>query len=259
MRALVGKILAVAAGLYMLAAMVIVPYLNWQYAQEHGFVSWLLFGEVVATAKGLAWPYFVAPRFSGVERQAEKENSVRLVAEASPREYVDHQYRFAFQFPADWTFEKNPPQGEAGEVRVIVRHPAKPMRVMVTVGQIGRSLTKRQFESSPKRDTVVEAMMELSVEQVYKKASRDLGTERMIVVEREVRPSDVGIKFYISTAHIKGSVTMLVAGTHVLPFEKPYMVTFLMITPVDRTATADNEVITRVFNSFHILGERPIR
>jgi hypothetical protein len=52
---------------------------------------------------------------------------------------------------------------------------------------------------------------------------------------------------------------MLVAGIHIVPFEKPYMVTFTMITPVDRTATADNEIITRIFNSFHLLGERPTR
>jgi hypothetical protein len=33
----------------------------------------------------------------------------------------------------------------------------------------------------------------------------------------------------------------------------------MMITPVDRTATKDNETITRVFNSFHVLGEQPIK
>ena len=32
----------------------------------------------------------------------------RSVAEAPPKEYVDHQYQFAFQFPADWKIEKNP-------------------------------------------------------------------------------------------------------------------------------------------------------
>ncbi len=184
---------------------------------------------------------------------------VQSVAQAPPREYVDHQYQFAFQFPTDWKFEKVPPQGEAGEVRVIVRHPTKPMRVMATVGQIGKTLTKRQFESSAKRDAVVEAMMELSLEQVYKKTSRDIGADRMIVSEKRVLPSDAGIKFYISTAHIKGRVTMLVAGIHIMPFEKPYGVVFLMITPVYRTATADNETITRVFNSFHVLGERPTK
>jgi hypothetical protein len=181
------------------------------------------------------------------------------VAEAPPREYVDHQYQFAFQFPADWKFEKNPPPGEAGEVRVIIRHPVKPTRVIASVDHIGKTLTKQQFESSPNRDAVAEAMMELSIEQFYKKTSRDMGAERMLVSEKQVRPSDVGIKFYISTAHIKDNVTILVAGIHLVPFEKPYMVTFTMITPVDPTATRDNETITQVFNSFHVLGERPMK
>jgi hypothetical protein len=171
--------------------------------------------------------------------------------EAPPKEYVDHQYQFAFQFPADWQFEKNPPPGEAGEVRAIVRHP--------TNGHIGKTITKRQFESSPNRDAAVEAMIELSVEQIYKKTSRDIGAERMIVSEKRVQPSDAGIMFYLSTAHIKGSITMLMAGIHIVPFEKRYMITFTMFTPVDRTAPKDNEIITRVFNSFHILGERPIK
>jgi hypothetical protein len=175
--------------------MAAVPYFNWRYAQEHGFVRWFLFGEFIATAKGLAWPYFVAARFYSVDEQATKANNVRLAGEDSPREYVDHQYQFGFQFPADWKFEKNPPPGDAGEVRAIVRHPTKPMRVMATVGQIGKSLTKQQFESSPNRDAAVAAMMELSLEQVYKKTSRDIGAERMIVSEKQVQPSDAGIKF----------------------------------------------------------------
>jgi hypothetical protein len=216
-------------------------------------------GELVATAKGFAWPYFVAARFYGVDEQASKANHVRLVAEDSPREYVDHQYQFGFQLPTDWKFEKNPPPGDAGEVRAIVRHPTKPMRVMAMVGHIGKSLTKQQFESSPNRDAAVAAMMELSLERVYKKTSRGIGAERMIVSEKQMQPSDAGIRFYISTAHVKGNATILMAGIHIVPFEKPYMVTFTMITPVDKTAIADNESITRIFNSFHLLGERPIR
>ena len=177
------------------------------------------------------------------------------VADAPPMEYVDNQYQFAFQFPADWKIEKNPGPGEAGEVRVIIRHPTKQMRVMAIIGHTGKTFTKRQFESNPNRYAGVEAMMELTVEQVYKKTSRDIGAERMIVSEKRVQSSDVGIKFYISTAHIKGNVTMLTAGIHIVPFDKPYMVTFLMISPVERTVTKDHKTITRVFNSFHVLGE----
>jgi hypothetical protein len=46
---------------------------------------------------------------------------------------------------------------------------------------------------------------------------------------------------------------------HIIPFEKTYVVGFLMVSPLDRAATADNEIMSRVFNSFHILGERPVQ
>ncbi len=181
------------------------------------------------------------------------------VEEIPPREYVDQQYQFAFQFPADWKIEKDPPSGGAGKVRALIRHPTKPMHVIAMVGDLGTAITKRQFESNPDRELAVDRMMELSIEQLYKKTSRDIGADRMLVSEKRVQPSDTGIKFYISTSHIKGNMTMLMAGIHIVPFEKPYMVTFTMIAPVDRTATKDNETITRVFNSFHVLDEKPIK
>jgi hypothetical protein len=36
-----------------------IPYYNWQYAKENGFLKWLFLGEVVAFGKAFAWPYFV--------------------------------------------------------------------------------------------------------------------------------------------------------------------------------------------------------
>jgi hypothetical protein len=100
---------------------------------------------------------------------------------------------------------------------------------------------------------VVEAVMELSVEQVYKKTSRDIGAQQMFVSEKRVQSSDAGIKFYISTAHIKGDVVMLMAGIHIIPFEKPYMVTFTMIAPVDRTATKDRRPLRESSTRFKSL------
>lgn len=45
--------------LYGFSLFAMVPYYNWRYANEHGFVKWLFFGEVIATAKSVIWPYFV--------------------------------------------------------------------------------------------------------------------------------------------------------------------------------------------------------
>lgn len=132
------------------------------------------------------------------------------------------------------------------------------MFVSAVVGDIGKTFTERQFKSNPYRDALTESMIEWTVEQVYKKASRNIGADRMLVSERRVLQSSAGVKFYISTGHTKGNVTMLMAGIHIIPFEKPYVVSFMMTTPVDQTATGDNEALTRVFNSFRVLGEMPI-
>jgi hypothetical protein len=57
---LFSNIMGTVVGLYfMVAFLVFTPYYNWKYAQTHGFVKWVFFGEVVATAKAIAWPYFV--------------------------------------------------------------------------------------------------------------------------------------------------------------------------------------------------------
>jgi hypothetical protein len=50
---------------FITAFMFFTPYYNWQYAKTHGFMKWLLFGEVVATAKAVAWPYFMFVKSGG--------------------------------------------------------------------------------------------------------------------------------------------------------------------------------------------------
>lgn len=51
--------------IYVLLVIYIIPfnyfmfYYNWEYAKKNGFVSWLCFGEVVATTKSIIWPYYV--------------------------------------------------------------------------------------------------------------------------------------------------------------------------------------------------------
>ena len=57
---IVGGIVQFAFGLYIFVAMGFTAYFNWTYARDHGVVSWVVFGEVVATAKAVVWPYFVA-------------------------------------------------------------------------------------------------------------------------------------------------------------------------------------------------------
>ncbi len=51
---LIGLVLT----LYLMTAAVAGVYFNWQYAQQNGFVSWVLFGEVVPTLQAAVWPYY---------------------------------------------------------------------------------------------------------------------------------------------------------------------------------------------------------
>lgn len=58
---------------YFSVVMFTVPYYNWRYASENGFVKWLLLGEIVPTFQGLVWPYTMyADRRHGQEVATEK-------------------------------------------------------------------------------------------------------------------------------------------------------------------------------------------
>lgn len=60
---LIGKIPAMAIQTYFLISiMIFTPYLNWKYANENGFIKWLLFGEIAATWQAAIWPYYLYER-----------------------------------------------------------------------------------------------------------------------------------------------------------------------------------------------------
>src|SRR5690242_2643510 len=54
--AVVLQVLVVA---YFIGAILSGAYFNWTYARDHGFLKWLLLGQIVPTMKAAAWPYFV--------------------------------------------------------------------------------------------------------------------------------------------------------------------------------------------------------
>ena len=60
--------------IYVMTCLFAIPYYNWQYAKEHGFLEWLFLGEFVATAKGAAWPFFFA---TSIEFGARSKSSLR--------------------------------------------------------------------------------------------------------------------------------------------------------------------------------------
>jgi len=54
------KLFQTTLAIYFIAAFIFfTPYYNWKYAQTHGFVKWIFFGEIIATTKAMVWPYYV--------------------------------------------------------------------------------------------------------------------------------------------------------------------------------------------------------
>lgn len=179
-------------------------------------------------------------------------------SELPPIEYTDNQYGYAFQFPADWKLQKTPPPNEIGETRVVVKSP-RGDHVTVAVGMLDKAISKRAFQSNPKRRQMVDAMIDFTIEQVYKKTSRDVGATRMMVADRSVLPSEVGIMFYINTVHFVGDkVLVIVTGIHAIPFDENHLISFVMTGPVNPSAKRENEACQKVFQSFHLSGEKPV-
>lgn len=174
-----------------------------------------------------------------------------------PMDYQDNDYQFGFQFPQDWKVQRTPISNQYGQVRVLVHDPAKPIYVEAIIGNVGKSITKVQYEANPNHDALVDGLINFTVEQVYKKTSVDEGASKMIVVERTAVPYELGIMFRISTVQVKEGVPFAVFGIHVIPFGKPYLISFLGVMPLNKGAATDNETVTRIFNSFHLLGEKP--
>ena len=52
------KILMGILIIYIISVGIFGVYYNWLYANEHGFIAWLFFGEVIASLKALVWPLF---------------------------------------------------------------------------------------------------------------------------------------------------------------------------------------------------------
>ena len=175
---------------------------------------------------------------------------------AQPVEYTDNEYDYAFQFPADWKRMPPPETGPDGEVRVVVQGP-QGGTAMVTVGQLGTAVTADVFKRSLTREAAVQGWIDLTIEQVYKKASRDIGASDIMVLERRSVPSDAGIMYYINTVLTVEGQPIVMTGLHVTPFGKAHQLSFVMTTPLVPKGTELIETYTRVFDSFYLLGEKP--
>jgi len=253
MKKIITSFLGTMIGIYFLSVAVFALYFNWQYAKHHGFMKWVFFGEIAATAKSVVWPYYIFI--------AENLSPAQFMSEGKIAEYADNEYGYAFQFPSNWKMLKKPPKGEAGEVRVFIQSP-KAITLIATIGKLGKSISKQAFVNNPNSSAFVDDMINYTIESFYKKTSRDMGATRMVVGEKRAVPSEIAVKFFISTLNFikkeQGELPVMVTGIHYIPFDKEYVISFLITSLPNPKAMDENELIKSVLNSFHLVGEKPL-
>jgi len=82
-RSIFASILTSIFYLYFISTIIFVPYYNWTYAKENGFIKWLVFGELIATGKGIVWPYFMFFDKSDKANLTHLNNSINLANEGT--------------------------------------------------------------------------------------------------------------------------------------------------------------------------------
>jgi hypothetical protein len=179
----------------------------------------------------------------------------RTQAQDNLQEYLDREYAYSFRYPAVWKLQKLPEGAANKDVRVRVNGP-NGSSFTVVIDRLGKSRSKAEFETDPNRAKYVEELIQQTMTQIYQSISANIKAEQMTVGERRDLTNQIGIKFYISTLHTrKNGNPIIVAGIHSYPFSKDYSINFVMTAFWDNTAKKQNEMLTTVFNSFHLLHE----
>jgi hypothetical protein len=143
-----------------------------------------------------------------------------------------------------------------GKARIVVRGPDRSVLTALVEKQES-PITGEMFRSNPNRRALIKDLINGILDRIYRKISKESEATRMIVNKEKVYTSRIGIRFTIHTAHLfDEGPPMLLNGIHTFPFDKDYMVSFLMKTWVGRKSPGESERLTRIFNSFHLLQER---
>ena len=101
------KCVGYAVSLYMMSVMCMVPYFNWRFAKDNGFIAWLFLGEIVPTAKGLVWPFFVF-KTSDVDRQRASVHTLENILTIRQK---------ALELSAQWHDKPSIPQDVLGQMK----------------------------------------------------------------------------------------------------------------------------------------------
>jgi hypothetical protein len=172
-------------------------------------------------------------------------------------EYTDKEYGYSFQYPSDWKLQEAPSGYEIGQARVLLVEPSG-NSVVALIGDVGKSISKDEFIGDSNNVEIAGQMMDLAVKQIYQPTAKDLGATEILVADKVILPSEVSIQFYISTFNFVDSTTQItLVGIHAVPFGKDHMISFLGTTVLNSATEAENETISLILSSFHLLDEKP--
>jgi hypothetical protein len=180
-------------------------------------------------------------------------------AQLNVQEYYDREYGYFFKHPTTWKLQRMP-EGDANkDIRVMLQGPNN-SSFMVIIDRTQGILKKTDFENPANRTQQVGELMEQTIAQIYRTISTNIKSLDMKIGERRDLSNDVGLKFYLATFHtMKEGKPVIVAGIHAFPFDKDYSINFTMTAFWNPAATEENERLTEVFNSFHLMGEPQTR
>ena len=169
--------------------------------------------------------------------------------------HMDSEYHFLFQYPSTWGLRKAPKEIEIGKVRVFIQSPDR-ISLLVTIESLKKKIRRNEFDNSPNQKTIINRLIENTIDKIYRKASTNMNALRMVISEKKIFPSKGYIRFDISTVHLfeKGN-PILIKGIHSVPFGRNYLVSFIMTTTVGVKNTEKRESFRDVFNSFHMLND----
>jgi hypothetical protein len=189
-----------------------------------------------------------------------REKTVKIVKSTVTNEtkiitYSNNKYNFTFQFPSDWKLDASGKKMDGGKICTIVQGPDT--FCLVTVGALGNSISKEVFDRSERKNDVLNLMMNHTIKHVYEKSSRDMMADNIVIAEKKIEPCEIAIKFYITAMMTKGNQKIINTGLHYIPFEKDYLISFIMMAPLKKDKEFQT-IFNNVLNSFRLKGENPL-
>jgi hypothetical protein len=168
-------------------------------------------------------------------------------------EFADKEYGYAFDYPADWTMLEVPKGSVFGEVRVFLK--GSVCSISALVSRMGLILPEKQPEGGPNNHQLAEVIMNNMVEVLYRNLSKGNGAADMVVAEKKVWPSNKGIEFFISTTHFvpEENTPTDVAGIHHYPFNRDYMIHFILMVEANHDDIEENTTCTNAFQSIRFV------